>query len=471
MMFAITVALAFSATPILATSDPYSSSELDTIKGYFFKNVDVDGTGAVIAAPSDNHPDYSYHWMRDGAISINVAYTLLKNEQAMKDYLNWALTKTMTANDPNGVDIRGEPKFYMDGRAYDKPWGRPQNDGSALRAIAMINYANDLIKAGKMSQVKGVLYDSDGTKPGIKFDLEFIAHNWQDNCFDLWEEVNGDHFFTKMVQRKALAMGARLATALGDDGAATYYKQQVSAIEGPIKAHWDSQNGVIKATMAPHPGPQKYMELDSAIHLGVLYGYDDDGFYAPNDPQVLSSVAKLKEVMYTDGMYPINAADDNKGIKGFLVGRYPNDTWDGYESGSVGNPWILCTQALAELQYRAATEIMHEQEHKGLDHILVANETEQFFRGILLPRGYNGKVDAGRKVHAASTALALVEDADALLARVKFHIKGKNFRMYEQLNLDTGFEQGANDLTWSYGTLFGALAARKTAIESLQGSA
>lgn len=32
----------------------------------------------------------------------------------------------------------GEPKFMIDGSAFTGPWGRPQRDGPALRAIALM---------------------------------------------------------------------------------------------------------------------------------------------------------------------------------------------------------------------------------------------------------------------------------------------------------------------------------------------
>jgi glucoamylase len=37
------------------------------------------------------------------------------------------------------------------------------------------------------------------------------------------EEISGDHFFTKMVQRKALILGAALANELNDPGAGQFY--------------------------------------------------------------------------------------------------------------------------------------------------------------------------------------------------------------------------------------------------------
>ncbi|GAB5354373.1 hypothetical protein AAMO2058_000113300 [Amorphochlora amoebiformis] len=461
MVLSLFLAISLASSQSLG-GDIYSKTELNQISRFFFENVDVDGTGAVVASPSKSHPNYYYHWMRDGAISINIANVVLGNETCMPHYVSWVL-KVQGTSDPNNIDVRGEPKFFMDGRVYNGPWGRPQNDGPALRAIALINYANQLIAKGRMQEVKDTLYSTDLNKPGIKFDLEYVAHQWQQTSFDLWEEVNGHHFFTKMVQRKALVIGAQLANRLGDTGAGTYYQAQAKSMEPSIQAFWDASSGVIKATMTPHGGPQKYLDLDSAVHLGVLYGYADDGFFSYTDSKVLSSVGKLKEVMYSDGMYPINAKDDQAKIPGYLIGRYPNDTYDGYESGSVGNPWILCTQSLAELHYRAAKGFysMLNDTSKHLDE-----HSKLFLSPLLQSYGYAPRSD--ESIHLGIASMALVLEGDALLTRAKRHLN--KLHMSEQINLDSGFEQGANDLTWSYGTLFGALDARKKAIEAMAGS-
>lgn len=39
----------------------------------------------------------------------------------------------------------GEPKFNVNASAFTGSWGRPQRDGPALRATAMIAYGNYLI--------------------------------------------------------------------------------------------------------------------------------------------------------------------------------------------------------------------------------------------------------------------------------------------------------------------------------------
>jgi glucoamylase len=50
---------------------------------------------------------------------------------------------------PQGVGL-GEPKFLVDGARFNGAWGRPQRDGPALRAVALMTYSNWLIKKGQM---------------------------------------------------------------------------------------------------------------------------------------------------------------------------------------------------------------------------------------------------------------------------------------------------------------------------------
>lgn len=53
---------------------------------------------------------------------------------------------------PDGVGL-GEPKFMVDGTRFNGPWGRPQRDGPALRAIALMTYSNWLIKNGQFVRI------------------------------------------------------------------------------------------------------------------------------------------------------------------------------------------------------------------------------------------------------------------------------------------------------------------------------
>lgn len=105
-------------------------------------------------------------------------YDLTKINDHMQSYLKWVL-HVHSEQSPNGIDVRGEVKFILpDGEVTPQPWCRPQNDGPALRALSLTIYANTLIKAGQMDQVKLNLWTGDQSKffgGAIKNDLDYVS--------------------------------------------------------------------------------------------------------------------------------------------------------------------------------------------------------------------------------------------------------------------------------------------------------
>jgi glucoamylase len=440
------------------------------IQGYFEDNLNVDNTGAVMASPSTTMPNYFFHWQRDGAISMSKLFDYkspAEYETLLESYKNW-VHSAQFASDPNGEDIRGEPKFYIpNGTCYDKGWMRPQNDGMALRTVTLLLWAKGLLAAGKEDYVKSNIYTMDPNEPGVKHDLEYIQQIWSNDSGDPWEEIKAQVFFVKMTMRRALYLGAQIATALGDNGAAQSYSSTAKQIEDDINnKHWNSQTGVVMEI------PQQ-RELDSAMHLAVLYGNNGDGFYSPSYERVQSSVAVLIDT-FSSSKYPdfsINAKDDQLGLPGILVGRYPNDVYNGGNTSqpSSGNPWILCSSSLAEIFYRAAAEHIAD----GATSFKITKTNRRFLE-IAVQYGsflLNQTVaDALNKGIASGNGLeeylfrsmmrALAATGDGILLRVRHHVAPYNFHLSEQINKDDGLTQGARDLTWSYGTVIGAMKAR-----------
>jgi len=68
---------------------------MKTLIGYFMDNINVNGSGAVMASPSKTNPNYYYHWMRDAAISMDVLQHIpnttasLPVESLMNSYISW----------------------------------------------------------------------------------------------------------------------------------------------------------------------------------------------------------------------------------------------------------------------------------------------------------------------------------------------------------------------------------------------
>ena len=111
-------------------------------RGYFEKNIGVSKEdclgekgchqGFVVAAPTNNNPDYYYHWQRDAGVSMHVLqYTANSSDTSwdkkFQDYVQWVVT-VQTEKDPNNINVLGEPKFNPDASVYSSGWCRPQNE-------------------------------------------------------------------------------------------------------------------------------------------------------------------------------------------------------------------------------------------------------------------------------------------------------------------------------------------------------
>jgi glucoamylase len=358
----------------------------------------------------------------------------------------------------------GEPKFNTDGSAFQGDWGRPQDDGPALRALVFIRLANNLLDQGQVDQVtlvKTKLYQSTFPNSSlVKRDLEYVSHNWQNTSFDLWEEVRGNHFYTRMVQRRALREGAKLANRLNDPGAANWYNLQAAAIEKALNDHWDAKKGYLLATLNRDGGlDYKTSNLDAAVVLAVLHGHiPGDAFFAPTDDMVLATAQALAAVFSDPNLFPINQVVKNPegGIMGPGIGRYLEDRYSGQNNNFQGNPWVLCTTALAELYYRAA----NEWAKKGL---IVITERNQVFLASLNSQKF-GNLKIGSTFMTGDAAfddiLAEVRlAADGYLRRVRYH-SFPDGSLSEQMNRSTGFMQSAVDLTWNYASVLTTLSRR-----------
>lgn len=110
-------------------------------------------SGLVVASPSTTNPDYFYTWTRDSALTLEALVDAFvagnaSLESEIQSYV-YSQAQLQTVSNPSG-DLSdgaglGEPKFEVDGTPFTGNWGRPQRDGPALRAIALITYANWLL--------------------------------------------------------------------------------------------------------------------------------------------------------------------------------------------------------------------------------------------------------------------------------------------------------------------------------------
>ena len=415
--------------------------------------------------------------------------SFLESFNSMSHQLQHTTNPSGSFDDLKGL---GEPKFMADGSPFTDSWGRPQNDGPALRALALMHYLrayNETHPEVWSSEEGKAWFDrlysaSLPANSTIKADLEYVSHFWRESSFDLWEEVQGKHFFTAMVQLRALREGAQLARLFDDFGAAEWYQKQADMLNGFMHLFWDDSKGHLVETLA-----SERSGLDCGILLGAIHGTGkESSSYPPYSDEVLVSLlglvrdqrdrfpinsmhghrdsrrkswASRASGWFTARPTPRNCAHKSKtkeeaeldGLYGVGVGRYPEDIYDGIGTSS-GNPWFLCTCTVAETLYRTSSHL------RASTLLIVTNTSLPFYR-TLLPAYRDsihlGAVDA--EVQAAAIQ-RLKSVGDEYLEVVRVHADADG-ALSEQFDGVTGFERGARDLTWSYGAFLQAVRARR----------
>nr|P42042.1 RecName: Full=Glucoamylase; AltName: Full=1,4-alpha-D-glucan glucohydrolase; AltName: Full=Glucan 1,4-alpha-glucosidase; Flags: Precursor [Blastobotrys adeninivorans]CAA86997.1 glucoamylase precursor [Blastobotrys adeninivorans] len=444
---------------------PSNDSQTGIAKSFLFNNINIPGAapGTVIAAQSYSEPDYAYTWVRDASLVMDVVnrlYSSAKSEEKRQLYekilFQYAKAGAQEQNDPTAISGMGEPKFYLNNTAFTGSWGRPQNDGPATRAITLIEFANAyLANGGSQDTVREQLYDSDKYPQvaPIKKDLQFVASNWSSPSFDLWEEEESAHFYTRLVQRKALLLGADFANDMGDHELSDKLKTQASKLSDTLPEFWDSARQLILYEYGPVLRG-KYSYKDISVVLGVMHGYANDNVFSYTNDQILATAYQVS-TSFLDVYKVANTTSDESGKPlGIPVGRYPEDVYDGVGT-SQGNPWYLTTMAMAEFLYRSV------QEFEDAGSIIISDTSLPFWKYFASSVDHKAGAKYNKNDQSFKTSLkSLTGWGDAFMRRAKYHTPSSG-HMSEEFNRTTGEPRGAKDLTWSYASLLSAAFARE----------
>ena len=335
--------------------------------------------GSVLASTAlgswDPDPDYFFHWPRDSALVIGafrhaiaegafageglsrfkefVAFSLSLNRLDGGAFLRLAgdfrknidpffLQYVRDANELcaiAGDRVLGEPRFNPDGTLDIFKWSRPQHDGPARRALALMRFwpLDGLDDATRASMRALILTD-----------LEFIVRHWREPCFDMWEEELGHHYSTRLMHHAALADGAQWMAESGTDETARAQACLAAAQEiaisldeywCPAKGFYASRRGVAHGV----PG----RELDFAAILAVIHAGRKEGAHSVLDPRVMATLARLEELF--DASYAINRHRPQ--TRGPAMGRYAGDR---YFSGGA---YYFSTLGAAEFYYALAEAV------------------------------------------------------------------------------------------------------------------
>jgi glucoamylase len=345
-----------------------------------FRSTDGKIKGATKAAALDPKGEYDGLWVRDNAINFKEVADQPDIEEAYIEFCRLNLATPTRGG-------LGEPKFNADGTAFNKDWGRPQNDGPAYRALRVMEYLDKKRSAGIRNAPLG--YDPNLEVLSVKWDLEYLAHGWRMPSYDLWEEELGTHFHTLALISDALEEGAKFAARHEPGGpanpATAMYREQSKKIREKIVAEsWDPTRGYLRAVWKHDGGfVEKKEPLDIAVILGLLHAKTDPPLFRLADERVLATMAKLEERF--SEIYRLNRRFDDPRFRGSAaLGRYPEDVFHG------GNPWVISTHGAGEYYYRLGSEIADAGE------IGITATNQKFFSRLLRSTPGSNAVRIGR---------------------------------------------------------------------------
>lgn len=282
--------------------------------------------GIIIASPSED-PPYKYHWIRDSAL---VMRTIVDMYDKTKDPIYFQSILNYIENESKLQKLKtlsglGEPKYNINCTAFNGNWGRPQNDGPALRGIILFKLI-DIISYKYETIIKQLVL------PIIIEDIQYILNNYRKVSFDIWEEKEGWHFYTRMVQAKFLKEAIRYKKLLEHDIDIELLCESYKGLLSDLKDHLNGTN-----IISSFDEKGKIIKYEDAANILAFchINYDSD----------ILNVVPLEYINHTCDTL-INAFRkkyNNDELN--LIGRYIDDK---YYNGHI---WILCSLALGQVYF------------------------------------------------------------------------------------------------------------------------
>uniref|UniRef100_A0A060TJ22 glucan 1,4-alpha-glucosidase n=1 Tax=Blastobotrys adeninivorans TaxID=409370 RepID=A0A060TJ22_BLAAD len=416
--------------------------------------------GAVVASPSKSDPDYFYQWTRDAAMAIQALVTKFKDDggtnknisHIIDDYVRTSYIIQRTDN-PSGsfktLKGLGEPKFRVDGSPFLNEWGRPQRDGPALRALAIMGYMRaqlEVLQWGGYSDLESLV---TRYREVLVPDLDYVQQTWFQDGFDIWEEMYGQHYFTAIAQIKAMQQGARFARVVGDFSRADLYEKTAREMIPSVRNMFvDQKNRIVANVPSNERSGIDCSTLISAVHSSIgtsfssQFGVYDEEAFTIASPEMLNTIQALIQDMssrFQINKDRIKRAKSSSGLVGVAIGRYPGDVYDGYGT-SAGNPWFLCTATVANALYKLAEHYEIQPQNSKL-------KVHELFAPLVKEKV--GKEISRDDPKYEQVVRGLIAYGDSFMDVIREH-QGHDGSMSEQFNRDTGYMQGARHLTWSY---------------------
>ncbi|KAJ6028941.1 uncharacterized protein N7446_011718 [Penicillium canescens] len=436
--------------PRASNVDSWLASETTVARQGILDNIGSAGAysasakpGVVIASPSTSDPDYYYTWTRDSALVFKTLIDMFKNGdtallEVIEEYIS-AQAYIQTVSNPSGGlsggGGLGEPKFNVDETAFTGSWGRPQRDGPALRATALISFGEWLIDNGYTTYATNIVW------PVVRNDLSYVAQYWNQTGYDLWEEVSGSSFFTIAAQHRALVEGSSFASKVGSS--CSYCDSQAPQVLCFLQSFWTGSY-----TLANFGGGRTGKDANTI--LGSIHTFDPEAGCDDTTFQPCSARALANHKAVTDSFRSIYTVNSGKAAGvAVSVGRYAEDSY--YN----GNPWYLCTLAAAEQLYDALYT------WNKIGSLTITSVSLSFFKDIY------SSAATGTYASSSSTYASIVSAvktyADGYVSIVETYAMS-NGSLAEQFSRSDGSPLSARDLTWSYAALLTANERRNAVV-------
>jgi glucoamylase len=313
-----------------------------------FGQVIIPAKGSVLASPAlasyDPDPDYFFHWFRDSALVMDalvlVRDVVPRSRRLFEDFVDFSLAlsrldgrkmppdwREATAPEfarflrqdiehAHGDAIAAETRVNSDGTLDITDWPRPQYDGPALRALALLHW--------------GPTRESEISL--LKQDLAFILTHAREPCFDIWEEEIGLHYYTLSVCEAALAAGAAWCLS-SDRQFSTDCFGEAEALAALRQTFWLRDEGYVRSRILSLGRSAK--ELDISVILAANHARQ------VCDSRLIATLRQLADLFHNS--YSINREHGS----GPAMGRYAGDR---YYSGGA---YYFSSLGAAEFCYRA----------------------------------------------------------------------------------------------------------------------
>ncbi len=330
----------------------------------------ADNDGAIVAANDAEivkfaRDTYSYMWPRDGALAAfamdQVGY--LEVSQRFFDLCarivtaeGFFLHKYTPSGQPGSswhpwVDEAGKPQYPI------------QEDETGLVLFALWHHYDvhrdfEFVK----TYYRGLIIRA----------ADFLARyldpvtGLPDASYDLWEERRGIMSYTVAAVWAGLQAAANFAELYGEAQFASRYRATANSIKAAARRYLFDQTAnrfVRKISVGPDGAIEKDLVLDSS-----LYGLFYFGMFAPDDPQIVSTMEAVHNRLWCQT--PIGG-----------IARYEDDSYYQVSQDTQrvpGNPWFICTMWYAQWLVARA---------QSLDDLKAARSILEWVAARALPSG------------------------------------------------------------------------------------